>query len=263
MGRKARHPVRDALILFGALLSATVTVILVGPQDHVWQEVAALFAGLAVGVWLLRFSPPWRWLAILVLVLSLILCLVLGPVGIAWFGGFIAGTQAGLAWQHASKQSRKSATKDRERGRVSHEPVKKAEWLVDGQGFDSVGGALEAAGAALNALDGKARGRLAVEHGLARFEVVGDVGSRLVCHRSPDADEESSWAVLVRPGRPTDESVEVPMGDAKGFIPLRFVNDVGRVEAALADFLRNPESSSFGPEWMTGEDAEATRLTTY
>ena len=106
VGRKAEHPVRNALILSGVLLSATVAVILVGPQDHVMQEVVALLAGLAVGVWLLRFSPLWRWLAMLVLVLSLVLCLVLGPAGIAWFGGFISGTQAGLAWQHASKRSR-------------------------------------------------------------------------------------------------------------------------------------------------------------
>jgi len=106
VGRKAEHPVRNALILSGVLLSATVAVLLVGPKDHVMQEVVALLAGLAVGVWLLRFSPPWRWLAMLVLVLSLVLCLVLGPAGIAWFGGFISGTQAGLAWQHASKRSR-------------------------------------------------------------------------------------------------------------------------------------------------------------
>lgn len=102
VGRKAEHPVRNALILSGVLLSATAAVIVLGPQDHVMQEVVALLAGLAVGVWLLRFSPLWRWLAMLVLVLVLVLCLVLGPAGIAWFGGFISGTQAGLAWQHAS-----------------------------------------------------------------------------------------------------------------------------------------------------------------
>jgi hypothetical protein len=113
VGRNAEHPVRNALILSGVLLSATVAVVLVGPQDHVPQEVVALLAGLAVGVWLLRFSPPWRWLAMLVLVLSLVLCLVLGPAGIAWFGGFISGTQAGLAWQHARKAYGKDAAGSR------------------------------------------------------------------------------------------------------------------------------------------------------
>ncbi|MDF9752720.1 uncharacterized protein YneF (UPF0154 family) [Arthrobacter sp. ES3-54] len=113
VGRKAKHPARNALILSGVLLSATVAVILVGPQDHVSQEVIALLAGLTVGVWFLRFSPAWRWLAMLVLVLSLVLCLVLGPAGTAWFGGFISGTQAGLAWQHASKR-RKPAKRTRE-----------------------------------------------------------------------------------------------------------------------------------------------------
>jgi hypothetical protein len=256
VGRKAEHPVRNALILSGVLLSATVAVILVGPQDHVSQEVVALLAGLAVGVWLLRFSPPWRWLAMLVLVLSLVLCLVLGPAGIAWFGGFISGTQAGLAWQHAHKRSRQPA-------KPSREPTNKAEWLVDGRGLSTVAEAREAAGAALHSLDGKSRGRLAVEHGSARFEVAGGVGLGMVCHRSADADQESSWAVLLRPGQAKDESVDVPMGDATGFIPSRFVNELGPVEAALTDFLGNPGSASLGPEWMTGNDAEATRLTTY
>ncbi|CAI3793513.1 hypothetical protein [Pseudarthrobacter sp. MM222] len=255
MGRKAEHPVRNALILSGVLLSATVAVILVGPQDHVSQEVVALLAGLAVGAWLLRFSPPWRWLAMLVLVLSLVLCLVLGPVGIAWFGGFIAGTQAGLAWQHASKR-RKPAKQTRE-------TAEKAEWLVDGRGLSTVAEAREAAGVALHDLDGKSRGRLAVQYRSARFEVAGGVGLGMVCHRNADATNEGSWAVLVRSAGVADESVEVPMGDVKGFMPSRLVHDVDSIEAALADFFRNPEASSFGPEWVTGSEAEATRLTTH
>ena len=255
MGRKAEHPVRNALILGGVLLSATVAVILVGPQDHVSQEVVALLAGLAVGVWLLRFAPPWRWLAMLVLVSSLVLCLVLGPAGIAWFGGFISGTQAGLAWQHASKR-RKPAKRARE-------TAEKAEWLVDGRGLSTVAEAREAAGVALQALDGKSRGRLAVEYRSARFEVAGSVGLGMVCHRNADATNEGSWAVLVRSAGVADESVEVPMGNAKGFMPSRFVHDLESIEAALADFFSNPKASSFGPEWVTGSQAEATRLTTH
>lgn len=111
MGRKAGHAVRDALILSGVLLSATVAVILLGSQGYVLHELGALLAGLAVGVWLLRFSPPWRWLAVLVLVASMVLCLVLGPAGIAWFGGFLSGTQAGLAWQRARNEGRRRADK--------------------------------------------------------------------------------------------------------------------------------------------------------
>ena len=246
---------RNALILSGVLLSATVAVILVGPQDHVSQEVVALLAGLAVGVWVLRFSPPWRWLAMLVLVLSLVLCLVLGPAGIAWFGGFISGTQAGLAWQHASKR-RKPAEKTRE-------TAKKAEWLVDGRGLSTGAEAREAAAPALQALDGKSRGRLAVEYRSARFEVAGGVGLGMVCHRNTDATNEGSWAVLVRSAGVADASVEVPMGDVKGFMPSRLVHDLDSVEAAMADFFRNPRASSFGPEWVTGSEAEATRLTTH
>lgn len=246
---------RNALILSGVLLSATVAVILVGPQDHVTQEIPALLAGVAVGVWLLRFSPPWRWLAVLVLVLSLVLCLVLGPAGIAWFGGFISGTQAGLAWKHASER-RKPAKRPRETAEM-------AEWLVDGRGLSTIAEAREAASVALHALDGKSRGRVAVEYRSARFEVAGDVGLGMVCHRNADATDEGSWAVLVRPAGVADESVEVPMGNATGSIPSRFVHELDSVEAALADFFRNPKASSFGPEWVTGNDAEATRLTTH
>lgn len=223
--------------------------------DEYRRPVGGAFGGLAAGVWLPRFSPPWRWLAMLVLVLSLVLCLVLGPAGIAWFGGFISGTQAGLAWQHASK-GRKPVTQARE-------TAKKAEWLADGRGLSTVAEAREAAGAALHSLDGKSRGRLAVEYRSARFEVAGGVGLGMVCHRNADATNEGSWAVLVRSAGVADESVEVPMGNAKGFMPARLVHDVASVEAALANFFRNPGSSSFGPEWMTGDEAEATRLTTY
>ena len=247
---------RNALILSGVLLSATVAVILVGPQDHVTQEVVALLAGLAVGVWLLRFSPPWRWLAMLVLVLSLVLCLVLGPAGIAWFGGFISGTQAGLAWQHAKKRSRKPAKPGRK-------TTKEPEWLVDGRSLSTAAEAREAAFAGLHSLDGKSRGRLAVEFGSARFEVAGGVGVGMVCHRNADATNEASWAVLMRSEEGADESVDVPMGAGSGHMPVRFVHDLAPVEAVLEEFLRNPESSSFGPGWLTGNEAEATRLTTY
>lgn len=256
MGRKAEHPVRNALILSGVLLSATVAVVLVGPQDHVSQEVVALLAGLAVGVWLLRFSPPWRWLAMLVLVLSLVLCLVLGPAGIAWFGGFISGTQAGLAWQHAKKRSRKPAKPGRK-------TAKEPEWLVDGRCLGTAAEAREAAIAGLHSLDGKSRGRLAVEFGSARFEVAGGGGVGMVCHRNADATNEGSWAVLARSKDVADESVEVPMGAGIGYMPARFVHGLASVQAALDEFLKNPESSSFGPAWLTGNQAEGTRLTNY
>ena len=253
--RKAEHPVRDALILSGVILGATVAVILVGPQDHVSQEVLALLAGLALGVWLLRFSPSWRWLAMLVLVLSLVLWLVLGPAGIAWFGGFIAGSQAGLAWQHAKKRSSKPA-------KPSRQSTREVEWLVDRRRFGTAPEAREAALAALRSLDGKSRGRLAVEYGSARFEVAGGVGGGMVCHRNADATNEGSWAVLARSEGVADESVEVPMGAGSGYMPAHLVHDVTSVEIALEEFLKNPESSSFGPGWVTGNEAEGTRLTT-
>ena len=41
-----------------------------------------------------------------------------------------------------------------------------------------------------------------------------------------------------------DESVEVPMGN----VPAKFVHDLDSIEAAVANFFRNPKASSFGTE---------------
>lgn len=68
-------------------------MILLGPQSLVMQEVVALLAGSSVGSWLLRFSPPWGWLASLVLVLSLVLCLVLARLEL--HGGLSFGHSGG------------------------------------------------------------------------------------------------------------------------------------------------------------------------
>jgi hypothetical protein len=92
--------------------------------------------------------------------------------------------------------------------------------MVDDQGFDSVTEARKFARDALHSLDGENRGRMFVEHGTARFEVAGTAMSRLVCHRSFRAEQEESWAILSRSPGPEGHSVEVPMGSAKGYIPL-------------------------------------------
>jgi hypothetical protein len=248
MGKSRRLPWKGSLIFSGLVLLATVAVMVFVPTEQVLLEVGVLIAGLLAGSRLVRFGVPRRWIGSLVLVLFLVVWLALGTAGYAWFGGFLAGTCAGVAWGRAVENRTASAA---------------APWIVDEQGFDTVAEARAAADAALSALDGNTRGRLTVEHGSARLEVVGSTSSGLVCHRNSEAADEGSWAVLVRPGQVTEESVEVPMGDAKGFIPSRWVNDPAHVEAALADFFKNPRALSFGPEWMTGGDAGATRLSTY
>jgi hypothetical protein len=248
MGKSRRLPWKGSLIFSGLVLLATVAVMVFVPTEQVLLEVGVLIAGLLAGSRLVRFGVPRRWIGSLVLVLFLVVWLALGTAGYAWFGGFLAGTCAGVAWVRAVENRTASAA---------------APWIVDEQGFDTVAEARAAADAALSALDGNTRGRLTVEHGSARLEVVGSTSSGLVCHRNSEAADEGSWAVLVRLGQATEESVEVPMGDAKGFIPSRWVNDPAHVEAALADFFKNPRALSFGPEWMTGGDAGATRLSTY
>lgn len=126
----------------------------------------------------------------------------------------------------------------------------KSELTVNGQGVDTLKEARKAVTEALHLLNGNKHERVVVEHGPARFEVAGALPSKLVCHRNPDAGSDFSWAVLSQAGR-SDESVEVPIGRLKGFVPSQYVNDLGPVEAALEDFLKNPKSASLGPEWDT------------
>jgi hypothetical protein len=246
VAKSRRRPWKGSLIFSGVVLLATISVMVFVPNERVVLEVGALLAGLAVGALFLRFGVPRRWMSSVVLILFVVVWFALGVAGYAWFGGFLAGTFVGLAWGRAVQNRTVSPA---------------APWTVDERGIDTVAEARRAAGEALHALDGKMRGRLSVERGSARFEVAGGLGSGLVCHRNADAADEGSWAVLARPGLISDDTVEVPMGDVKGFMPLRLAHDLDFAEAALEDFFKSPGSSSLGPNWVTGVEAEATRLT--
>jgi hypothetical protein len=177
------------------------------------------------------------------LLLFMVITFVLGNYFIGWFGGFIAGTNLGVVW-------RVIATKKKV----------KCPWTVDGQGYTTITEVRKVASNALRSLDGNKHWRLTVEHGASRFDASGSAESGLVCHRSPDADKAGSWAILGRSEHPEDTSVDVPMGGLKGFVPSRFVSDLEAAESALKDFLKNPDSASLGPEWITDEIAEDLHL---
>lgn len=258
--RSAKRESGMSYLVFGvAVFCATLALVIFGRLEAPWQAFAALAAGAALGIWLLRFGSRHAWVSLLCLLGALGVCVVLwinadtvGSAGIAWIGAFVAGTNLGAAWSLAAKKPKESAAK-------AATPA----WEVDGQEFASAGEARKAASAALRSLDGNASAHLYVEHGSARFEVAGSAGTGLVCHRNPDVSKDASWAVLVRTDQAADDSVEVPMGDVKGFIPLRLVHDLRSVEAALSDFFKTSGSTPSGPEWLTGSEALGTRLTTY
>ncbi len=243
------------LVLGAVIACGTVALIVFGQLEASWPAFAALAAGVLLGLCLFRFGVRHAWLALLCLLGALAVGLVLfartdvaGAAGIAWIGGFVAGTHLGVAWRIAAKNGK---------------PVSAiAAWTVDGRGMSTVAEARKAAGAALHALNGTKGGRLSVERRDARFEVAGAVHPGFICHRTADAADEGSWAVLVRTGPVADHSVEIPMGGPKGFMPLRLVHDVVAVEEALAECFADPGSSSFGQDWETGNQAEGTRLTT-
>lgn len=247
-------------LVFGVVIfCATLSFVLFGRLAAPWQAFAALGVGAALGVWLFRFGARLAWVSLLCLFGALAVCVVLlmnadtlGSAGIAWIGGFVAGTNLGAAWRLVSAKPKARAT-----------GTKEAVWKVDGKEYVSGAEARDAATAALRALDGVASSHVFVEHGSARFEVAGSAAKGLVCHRNPEVSNDASWAVLVRTDQAADNSVEVPMGDVKGFIPLRLVQDLPPAEEALTGFLESPESAPSGRQWLTGNEARGTRLTTY
>ncbi|WP_258062450.1 hypothetical protein [Arthrobacter sp. B0490] len=247
MAGDRRRPWKGALIFSGLVLLATVSVMVFVPTGQVLLEVGVLIAGLLAGAALTRFGVTRRWMGSVVLVVFIAVWFALGAAGYAWFGGVLAGAWGGVAWGRM----------------VAHRTAEaQAAWTVDAQGYSTIAEAREAAGAALRALDGTKGGRVSVERGDARFEVAGAVHPGFICHRTADASDEGSWAVLVGTGPVPDQSVQVPMGGPEGSMPLRLVHDVVSVEAALRQFFTDPGSASFGPGWETGNQAEGTRLTT-
>lgn len=242
------------LVLGGVILCGTIAMVFLGRLDVSWLAVAALGAGTVLGVWLFRFGARHAGVTLVCLIAALVVCVALlanaeafGSAGVAWMGALVGGSNIGVAWRTAA-QRRKAA------------PVKKAVWQVDGRGFSTVGEARLTADAALRALNGTSRYRLAVTRGSARLEVVGGPEAGFVCHRSTAAADERSWAVLTRHGQLPDETVEVAMGKIVGHMPVRLVHDFDSVAAALSNFLRNPGDATLGPEWVTGAEAEGTRL---
>lgn len=242
-GNKTRNEIWYYSVFGAVVLIGTVALMLFGKNSRVSDDIGPLLAGLALSTYVFRFGLPWKWLNFLFLASFLVVGLVLGQPGLTWCGGYIAGSQFGVAWRLAVVK-----------------PKAKSKWTVDGQGVDNLTEARKAAEEALHSLDGNKHERVIVEHGPARFEVAGAVPSKLVCHRNPDADNDFSWAILSRTGHASEEPVEVPMGRMKGFIPSQFFHDIAAVEAVLEDFLKNPKSVSLGPEWNAEPIAFDLRL---
>lgn len=242
------------LFLGGAILCGTIIMVFLGRLDVTWLALTALTAGTALGAWLFRFGARHAWVTLVCLCAALVVCVALlanveafGSAGVAWLGALVGGSNIGVAWRTVA-QRRKAA------------PVKKAVWQVDGRGFGTVAEARPAADTALRALNGTSRYRLAVARGSARLEVVGGPGAGFVCHRSTAAGDERSWAVLARQGQLPVKTVELPMGKIMGHMPGRLVHDFDSAATALDNFLRNPGAAALGPEWVTGVEAEGTRL---
>jgi hypothetical protein len=72
------------------------------PTAHVLLEVGAMAAGLFAAAFLVRFGVTKQWMGSVVLVLFIAVWFALETAGYAWFGGFLAGAAAGVAWGRAA-----------------------------------------------------------------------------------------------------------------------------------------------------------------
>jgi hypothetical protein len=242
-GKNTRNEIWSYSIFGAVVLAGTVALMLLGVNSSVSADIGPLLAGLALSTYVFRFGLPWKWLNFLFLASFFIVGMLLGQPGLMWMGGYLAGAQFGVAWRLVGKESEMKPT-----------------WTVNGRGIDTLTEARKAAKQELDILDGERHHRLVVEHGPARFEVAGSLPSKLVCHRNHDADNDFSWAVLQSHEQAEDRSVEVPIGRIGGFIPSRYVSDIGTVDEALKEFLKNPKAEGLGPEWDTAETAFDLRL---
>jgi hypothetical protein len=86
------------MIFSGLVLLASISVMVFVPTEQVLLEVAVLIAGLLAGAVLVRFGVSRRWISSVVLVSFIAVWFALGTAGYAWFGGFLAGASAGVAW---------------------------------------------------------------------------------------------------------------------------------------------------------------------
>lgn len=235
--------VRDYSIVSAMILIPTIAIMLLKPTAQPMLEVGLLLAGFSTGALFLRFGVPRAWMVHLVLLAFLVITFASGNYFIGWFGGFLAGTNLGVAWRALTLRKKQ-----------------KFPWTVDGKGYSTVTEVRKVAIAALHSLDGNKNWRLTIEHDTSRFDASGSAGSGVVCHRTSGTDEVGSWAILERSDKPEVEITEVSMGRIKGAIPARFVSDLDIAEIELKKFLRNQDSSSLGPEWNTDEIAEDLHL---
>ena len=101
METNRRRPWKGALIFSALVLLAAISVMVFVPTDRVLLEMGALTAGFLAAAGLVRFGVPRRWMGSVVLVLFIAVWFALGTAGYAWFGGFLAGASAGVAWGRA------------------------------------------------------------------------------------------------------------------------------------------------------------------
>lgn len=117
--RSRKRESGTSYFLFGiVLLCATLAFVIFGRLDAPWHAFAALGAGAALGIWLLRFGSRHAWVSLLCLFAALAVCVVLfmsadtvGSAGIAWIGAFVAGTNLGAAWRLFAKKSKARAVR--------------------------------------------------------------------------------------------------------------------------------------------------------
>lgn len=258
MAKRSQRRALPSTIYGCAIVALCIAVLFDGDVPKLWVSIVALVLGIAAGSLSMRYAPRRTWIGAIMLAVYLLVMAVLygwsdvtGIASGAWLFGFPAGIFLGDGWIIAHEHRHRRPT---------------YAWVVDGAGFSTGREASAAAGRALSELDGLDKGSehafLTLRRESECFEAAGDVSGRLVCHYNPNADDEFSWHVLSRAGVDSTVSVDVPMGEWSAAIPQSMVHDFALVSKALECFLKGDVWSVTGAEWLGGDDAAATRLST-
>lgn len=117
-----RRPWKGALIFSWLVLLASISVMVFVPREQVPLEVAVLIAGLLAGAVLVRFGVSRRWMSSVVLVSFIAVWFALDTAGYAWFGGFLAGASAGVAWGRIFRNRTVNAGHRRRKGGNNNPP---------------------------------------------------------------------------------------------------------------------------------------------
>lgn len=208
-------------------------LILLGVAEDKFAKVAMMAVSTVYMTFLMIIGNKKGWLFYLGVAALIAFAVSFSTSWVLYLFGAIAGMNFGAAWV--------------EHQRVKNRP--KAEWLVNGKGYNTASQAKQAALNILPQLDGKKNDSIMIVNGGSAMQVRGSSANGMVAHRSNSHDEVNSWAVLVDNDKSKSEDREIPIAGITGAIPLAFIHEAEAVKTALNDFFARPSESPSRDTW--------------